>query len=518
MNDTEYIYTNEKGEPVHAVIRQDGKKFYQCSYDDNGQRQDGMAGIEPTIYNLPNVRKGIAGSSTIYVVEGEKDVENLKTLGLIATTNAGGAGKWRGYFSKWLDDAIVVIIPDNDEAGRRHATDVANQLWSHAREVKIVELPKMEKKGDISDWIEAGGKKGELIDMAQNTQLWYPSCDPLKCVSLRMDQLLQLDFPEPKWVVPGVISEGCTLLAGRAKVGKTYFTLEIALSIAQGRQVFGQKPVENGKVLYLALEGTWKQFAKRLSVMLEGEAPSRNLFIYKEWPTGEAGINRIRDWVQEHSNVVLIIVDTLVGMREKASKSDVYSVDYNQIKPFTDLAEEVDVNILLNHHTNKGEWQDPFDSITGSMGIRGAVDNEAILLSSGKGGSVTLHARGRSQEQAELVFRQDPRSERFILEGDAQEIQSNDRRQLIYDVLKEKAVPVKPGELYPILVEKGYTAKDSAMRHMLGTMKRDLDCPVIGDGEKGYCIPTQKEDESGTLPSHSSQGSQDRTARPGRAI
>lgn len=103
----------------------------------------------------------------IFIVEGEKDADNLVKLGVAATCNQGGAGKWRPEYTVQLRGLDVVILPDNDEAGEFHAWKVRRELAHAARSVAILRLPGLPPKGDASDWIAAGGTRDKLIAMAK---------------------------------------------------------------------------------------------------------------------------------------------------------------------------------------------------------------------------------------------------------------------------------------------------------------------------------------------------------------
>ncbi|MBS1911685.1 MAG: DUF3987 domain-containing protein [Bacteroidetes bacterium] len=128
------------------------------------------------LYRLPELRRAVAGGHTIFLVEGEKDVETLAALGIPATTNPMGAGKWLDQFSAELAGADVVVIPDNDEPGRRHAARVTRSLTGVAASVRVLELPGLPPRGDVTDWIENGGTADELLTMADASA--YPAEDP----------------------------------------------------------------------------------------------------------------------------------------------------------------------------------------------------------------------------------------------------------------------------------------------------------------------------------------------------
>ena len=111
-----YPYTDESGRTLYEVVRLDPKGFRQRHRDHRGGYVWILDRIRRVIYRLPAVLKAAASKGIVYVVEGEKDVHALESLGLVATTNAGGAGKWReGYTASLKGCRGVVILPDNDE-------------------------------------------------------------------------------------------------------------------------------------------------------------------------------------------------------------------------------------------------------------------------------------------------------------------------------------------------------------------------------------------------------------------
>jgi putative DNA primase/helicase len=115
--------------------------------------------------------------TTVYICEGEEDVNRLRDLGLASTTNSGGAGKWADEFSEHLRGRNVVILPDHDEPGRRHAQQVAQSLQGKAASVKVLELSGLPDKGDVSDWVDAGGTAEELVSFAQQVPKWEAEDD-----------------------------------------------------------------------------------------------------------------------------------------------------------------------------------------------------------------------------------------------------------------------------------------------------------------------------------------------------
>lgn len=155
-----YDYRAEDGGLLFQVQRFEPKKFVQRRPAGDGWEYK-VQGTRQVPYRLPELVAAPL-SSTIYIVEGEKDADRLAALGLVATCNAGGAGKWKSCHSEHLKDRTVILIPDNDDAGRAHVQKVAKSLKGIAAHVRIMELTGLPEKGDVSDWLDAGGTREQL--------------------------------------------------------------------------------------------------------------------------------------------------------------------------------------------------------------------------------------------------------------------------------------------------------------------------------------------------------------------
>jgi len=138
--EAEYNYTDEDGKLLFQVVRYHPKSFSQRRPDGAGGWVNDMKGVRRVLYRLPKVLEAVAKGQTVYIPEGERDVGSLTELRLVATCNSGGAGKWRDEYSGSLAGADVVILPDKDEPGRKHAAQVAQSLAGKAKSIKIVEL------------------------------------------------------------------------------------------------------------------------------------------------------------------------------------------------------------------------------------------------------------------------------------------------------------------------------------------------------------------------------------------
>ena len=167
-----YDYTDETGNLLYQVCRMEPKSFRQRRPDGRGGWTWNVKGVRQVPYRVPEILSAGAGAG-VCVVEGEKDADRLAGIGVFATTNAGGASKWRAEFADHLAGRCVAILPDNDEAGRTHARQVLASLRTKSIEAKIVTLPGLPEKGDVSDWLDNGGTVetlGKLYNEAQRVE------------------------------------------------------------------------------------------------------------------------------------------------------------------------------------------------------------------------------------------------------------------------------------------------------------------------------------------------------------
>jgi hypothetical protein len=130
-----------------------------------------VQGVRKVLYRLPAILASPAGQ-TVFIVEGEKDVDRADRIGLTATTNPGGAkkGTWLRDFNVHLVGKEVVIIPDNDEAGRNHVGRIYHSLRTDGVNAIVVELPDLDPKGDLTDWLNTGHSANELMELARKTR------------------------------------------------------------------------------------------------------------------------------------------------------------------------------------------------------------------------------------------------------------------------------------------------------------------------------------------------------------
>ncbi|MDP9366716.1 MAG: DNA primase, partial [Chloroflexota bacterium] len=171
-----YDYRDADGVLLYQVVRYEPKEFRQRRPNGKGGWIWNLDDVPRVLYRLPELRAADP-TEPVFLVEGEKDADNLVALALVATTNAGGATEWQGEFAEALRDRVVVLLPDNDEAGRKHVAVVGRSLLGIARELRVLDLPDLPPKGDVSDWLAGGGTAEDLRRLAAEAPAWAPSDD-----------------------------------------------------------------------------------------------------------------------------------------------------------------------------------------------------------------------------------------------------------------------------------------------------------------------------------------------------
>ena len=360
-----YSYQNALGETVFVVDRLEPKSFRQRQPDGKGGWINHIRDIDSKIpYRLPQ----LLNSETVFIVEGEKDVHALERLGLVATTSSGGAGRWTEQHSHYLDDQDVFIIPDNDDAGRKHAEKIQDSTPG----AHIVFLPDVPEKGDVSDWLSNGGTAEALLELAR-----VGTEPPLHGTYYGLGTLDR--EPSPDWLIKGLIPEGCFVVTyGASMSGKTFIALDMALSIAHGLD-YQDMTTGEGYVIYVAAEGS-ANLKKRSGSWHEdkGLAPSDATRLVIR-PDGIAlddpdAINYFISDVRQITKgqpVQLIVLDTLArmfNMDENSSRDMSIAINAcDKIKRAFNCA------VMPVHHTGK-------DTSRGARGSNALICAADVML------------------------------------------------------------------------------------------------------------------------------------------
>ncbi len=377
--DKVYAYTDETGAVLFEVCRysKPSKSFRQrrkANLADPPEKTLGgyvysVKGVPQVPYRLPELLEAVALGHTIHVVEGEKDADNLRALGVPATTNAMGAGKWPQELTPHFEGAQVVILPDHDEAGEAHLAVVGEALAGVAASVRVLRLPDLSNHQDVSDWLAKDHTADELAALVEGARTYGeadPTHLPFGAVWFK-DAGAQLE--EPEWLVDDLLTRGdMSLIYGASQSGKSFLATHLAMGVSRGTPVFERK-VHQGGVVYIAAEGR-KGFKKRLKAYAQHNniafdedlpfvlVPSKvDLFAKEGADVGkllEALATIEIELAKRALRVELIVVDTWAavspGANENASE-DVSRVVKN-VERFREAC--ASAHIMIVHHKNAG--------------------------------------------------------------------------------------------------------------------------------------------------------------------
>lgn len=295
--------------------------------------------------------------------------------------------------------------------------------------------------------------------------------------------LMQMELPEPSWVVQGILPEGLCLLAGKPKLGKSWMGLNLAMAVATGGTALGTIQVEKGEVLYLALEDTKRRLKSRIEKLLkqqDTEAP-KGLHLTRTWPRqDQGGLDELVLWLRRHENTRLVVIDTWQRWRPpKTRGGNDYEQDYLHAGQLKEVADRFGVSVLAVHHCRKGNSEDPLEEVSGTLGLTGAADGVLVLQRERGQHHATLFTTGRDIEEQDIAVAWDAEFALWSAIGKADEYRISKERQAIMDVLRAHGEPMTPSQVAPLVGKLPNTCKQ-----MLWRMEREN--WVMSDGNGRY--------------------------------
>lgn len=438
-----YDYLDREGRFLFQKTRwqwEDGKKDFTWSHKDSAGQWVKNRGGEAVLFNLPVLNT----TDFVYLVEGEKDVLTLQRYGKPAVSLPNGANsKWLPSFTEALRGKRVVILQDNDEPGKACAARCANALHGAAASVKVLDLTrewdKLPPHGDISD-VLAVRKPADVFDSLTALELLTPEWQPVEeppqppengLSVISAVELQQKDIPPARFVVVDFLPQGLSLLASPPKYGKSWFVLDLCLSVAAGTPFLGQDTVKSG-CLYLALEDSQRRLQDRMNKVLGGRtAPQGFYFATSALDIGEGLLEQLEGHMAAHPDTGLIVIDTLQKVRGAGnSRENAYSADYREVGALKAFADKHGVCLLLVHHLRKmADDGDPFNRISGTNGIMGAADSVFVLSRKKRSDTqTTLSVTGRDIESREMVLEFDKGSYRWQVLGSVEQLEEQQAR------------------------------------------------------------------------------------------
>jgi hypothetical protein len=374
-----YDYTDEDGNVLFQVCRTHDKQFPQRQ--PNGKW--GVNGVRKVLYRLPEIIEAAANERPILILEGEKDVNSAWEIGLPATCNPGGAGKWLAEYSEVLRGADIVLIPDNDAPGRAHTAAVACMSAGIVRSIRIIDLTatwsKCPRGGDLSDWLAAGGTREQLDALIEHAPYQEPETpeppdqdargpdapprqkERAKGRSAILVRGDQVPLRSVQWAWKHRFAFGkIALIAGDPGLGKSQAALDILARMTVG----DSWPVDGGKapiaeaMVLTAEDGLSDTVAPRL--VAAGADMSKVHFLTGTKVEGgeeelfdlTRDVQALRDALKKNPAIKVIIIDPLtayLGETQAQRNAQVRKA----LAPLVRLIEETEVLVIGVTHLNK---------------------------------------------------------------------------------------------------------------------------------------------------------------------
>ena len=444
-----YDYTDENGNLLFQAVRYEPKDFRQRRPDGKGGWICNLKETRLVLYRLPEV----IASPLVYIVEGEKDVETLRKNDLTASCSPMGAGKWRKEYSEFLRDKTVIILPDNDESGRKHALQVANSLYGIAKEIVIVELPNLQPKGDVTDYLNNGGTIDALIDLAGRADAWQPintdgadgesisdfeeteNTGAMK-VGFTFGELQKIELPERVEIVRGLGRGEIGLLNAVSHTGKSTLIRNLALNLVLGKPF---EPLTAGgqcyRVAIIDSEDTLTFLRSDLNKMqadfsdAEKKLIEENLFLICELSFGDEDLKLNKP---EHFRRVVaaindfgadfIFIDTVTSAFAIRNENDNSEIIESVMHPLKRLAKLTNAGVLTAHHIGKAKLEngETKEGIHRGRGASAFADKSRTIFNLDKDGDdrvILSCPKLKGEKFADTIFKYDKDRRLFERQG-----------------------------------------------------------------------------------------------------
>ena len=421
------------------------------------------------IFNIDVLDK-IGAGNKLLICEGEFDAmiafqNGYNAVGIPGVNNAPTNLK---SLVKAFD---ITIAFDNDVAGKKGMQVMTDMIGK-----KITTL-NLKKHNDLTELFI----NEKIVDLFDNEFVNIGNLKPsnfqkskLSLVSARKIQ--EMEFQPIEWIVDKLITPGLIILAGRPKSGKSWLSLNLSLSITRGGIALSHFKAMKASVLYFALEDNVRRLKSRMENILNAEddkvAPTNLYFLEDDiiFPKlNDGGLEEIQILLNEHTDIKLVIIDTLGRSRadQKRSDNNIYMADYDLLAMLQTFALKNKIAVLMVHHTKKGSEEYVFDEISGTTGITGAADTMLLLKKVKKQNK--LYVTGRDIEETEYNVYFDRDSCTWNVTEEAQDaINITVERGEILDLLTAEQRPMKTGEIAQALGKE-----QSNVSHLIKGLKED---------------------------------------------
>jgi hypothetical protein len=400
----EYLYRNLDGEVCYRKQRTASKQFYFAKPDGHGDwitsaTQNGgapvMQGVSRLVYRLNELH----GHRLVFIVEGERDADRIWSLGLPATTNDAGASqdlqkpKWTDALTAQLT-AIgvtdVVCLPDNDAPGRAHMQAVARSCTAAGLDARLVTLPDLPPKGDVSDFLDAGHTAGELVALCDATAVYGPPVPEDRSGSARqltLQPASELSMRRAVYLWESRVPVGMlSLLAGREGIGKSLISQTIAADLTRGR-LAGCHHTHPKGVIIVATEDAWEYVI--LPRLAAAGADVARCFRVNITTASYGSVElslpddlpALTPLVTQH-DVALLLLDPIISRLGAKLDTHVDAEVRQALEPLRAFAEALQLAVVGIIHPNKSQPGIPTDPLNMIMGSRAfsAVSRSTLFL------------------------------------------------------------------------------------------------------------------------------------------
>jgi AAA domain len=377
-----YDYADAAGTLLYQVIRCEPKDFRQRRPDGSGGWINQLGDIARVPYRLPELMQ--YPDATVFITEGEKEPDRVAELGHCTTTVAGG--KWTDDCVKALAGRDVLILEDNDEPGRKKALAAATALSGNAASIRIVKLPDLPDKGDVSDWLDAHpGRKDELADVCLASPVWTPEVQHVVqpgeagTPAIIACRISDVEAKPVEWLWDGRIARGkLTLVAGEPGLGKSQIGIDLHARLSTGSiwPDIGRAPLTNSMILS-AEDAASDTLRPRLEA---ADADLDRVWILNAVRTKDGNrsftlqgdLDLLGHKIAEIGNVAMITIDPItsyMGKIDSHRTTDVRGV----LEPLAAFAVQHNVAILAVSHPPKASQAKALHSVTGSLAFVAAA-------------------------------------------------------------------------------------------------------------------------------------------------
>ncbi|MEP0940241.1 MAG: AAA family ATPase [Rhizobiaceae bacterium] len=271
---------------------------------------------------------------------------------------------------------------------------------------------------------------------------------PTSFTTTATNKIMATKYPPIRWIVPGYLPEGFSVLAGTQKTGKTWLGIDWAIAVATGGCAMGSIECEKGSVLYIDMENGERRIQRRIETIFPH--PNKRPELDRlHWASESISLDKgFIEALDQQRNIIgglrLVIIDVLQRIKPPGSKNrNAYENDYAIFSDLQSWAMQHGIAVLALHHTRKGGADDPTEALSGSNGLSACADTTLVLKKDASG--TTLYVRGRDVEEIEtaLCFE----GGIWTMIGDASEVRRSSQRSSILSELESATAPMSPTEL-----------------------------------------------------------------------